>query len=109
VFAMPSRTDSFGIVYLEAWANGKPVVAANAGGVPEVVTHDETGLLVEFGDVDGLAQALGRLIADPAVASRLGENGLALVEAGTTWDDRFARLLDRLTSICSAKRERRSA
>ena len=44
VFAMPSRTDSFGIVFLEAWANALPIVAAEAGGVPEVVRHGEAGL-----------------------------------------------------------------
>src|SRR5262249_46361959 len=49
LFAMPSRTDSFGIVFLEAWANSLPVVAAAAGGVTEVVRDGETGLLVPFG------------------------------------------------------------
>ncbi len=55
---MPSRTDSFGIVFLEAWANGLPVVAADAGGVPEVVRHEQTGLLVPFGDLDRLSQSI---------------------------------------------------
>ena len=62
VFSMPSRTDSFGIVFLEAWANAKPVVAAAAGGVVEVVQHDHNGLLVPFGDPARLAEALGRLL-----------------------------------------------
>ena len=83
VFAMPSRTDSFGIVFLEAWANGLPVVAAAAGGVAEVVDHGETGLLVPFGDVQALADALGRLLADRDTARRLGEAGRALVAAAT--------------------------
>jgi glycosyltransferase involved in cell wall biosynthesis len=82
VFAMPSRTDSFGIVYLEAWANGKPVVAAAAGGVPEVVTDGETGLLVGFGDVPALAASLARLIDDRAFARRVGEAGRSLVRSG---------------------------
>ncbi len=75
VFAMPSRTDSFGIVFLEAWANGLPVVAASAGGVREVVRHDQTGLLVPFGDHERLAESLHALIADPALAARFGEAG----------------------------------
>ena len=64
VFAMPSRTDSFGIVFLEAWANAKPVVAAASGGVTEVVEQDKTGLLVPFGNQGMLAEAMDRLLAD---------------------------------------------
>ncbi len=110
VFAMPSRTDSFGIVYLEAWANHKPVVAAAAGGVPEVVTHGRDGLLVPFGDVDALARALSTLLDDPSTAARLGAAGRALVEAGYTWDDRFAALLDRVgRAIDDRRRGRHSA
>jgi glycosyltransferase involved in cell wall biosynthesis len=92
LFAMPSRTDSFGIVYLEAWANGKPVVAAAAGGVTEVVRHEETGLLVPFGNVGRLAEAINELVSDRAKAQRLGQAGLAQVSRGCTWDDRFAVL-----------------
>ena len=106
VFAMPSRTDSFGIVYLEAWANGKPVVAANAGGVPEVVNHGETGLLVEFGDVPALAHSLDRLLDDRKVAARLGEAGRALVRDGYNWDNRFATLLDRVNRAIETRRGR---
>jgi glycosyltransferase involved in cell wall biosynthesis len=95
VFAMPSRTDSFGIVFLEAWANGLPVVAADAGGVPEVVRHDETGLLVPYGEDEQLAAALRRLLDDPELSRLFGTTGRNLVERGYTWDDRFATLLTR--------------
>ncbi len=100
VFAMPSRTDSFGIVYLEAWANGKPVVAAEAGGVVEVVHHEENGLLVPFGDVEPLAAAVGRLLDDPSLALRLGETGRSqTLRDEATWDARFATLRDRVAAI----------
>lgn len=103
VFAMPSRTDSFGIVYLEAWANGLPVVAAAAGGVPEVVTHEENGLLVPFGDIPALADSIGGLIDDPVRARRLGESGRMLVDSGYTWDDRFRSLLTRVEATIQAR------
>jgi glycosyltransferase involved in cell wall biosynthesis len=99
VFSMPSRTDSFGIVFLEAWANAKPVVAAAAGGVVEVVTHDRNGLLVPFGDVIRLAGSIGQLLVDRAMARRLGEAGHALVTQGYTWDDRYTMLEDRTREL----------
>ncbi len=90
VFAMPSRTDSFGIVFLEAWANGLPVVAAAAGGVTEVVAHEERGLLVPFGDMNAIARALERLQVDAGLRLQLGAAGRAHVaSAGFTWDSRF--------------------
>jgi glycosyltransferase involved in cell wall biosynthesis len=104
VFAMPSRTDSFGIVFLEAWANGLPVVAAAAGGVPEVVHDGETGLLVPFGDVDRLTAALRAMVESPAHARALGAAGRARVSRGYTWDDRFATLLARTRELVVARR-----
>ena len=92
VFAMPSRTDSFGIVFLEAWANGLPVVAAAAGGVPDVVRDGEAGYLVPFGDLDLMAARLAALVDQPDLAGSLGQVGRRLVAHGYTWEDRFATL-----------------
>ena len=110
VYAMPSRTDSFGIVFLEAWANAKPVVAAAAGGVVEVVQDGETGLLVPFGDIEKLATAIGRLVDDPELAGKLGRAGRSNVASGCSWDDRFrtlanwtAALIDRKRSECDRR------
>lgn len=83
---LPSHSDSFGIVLLEAWRHGVPVVAARAGGIPGVVDEGANGLLVPFGDVAGLAGALERLLADEALARRLGENGRDKVAAAYRWE-----------------------
>ena len=64
IFVLPSRIDSFGIVFLEAWAYGKPVIGGNAGGIPDVIAHGHDGLLVDYGDVDGLADAMRTLLLD---------------------------------------------
>ena len=104
VFSMPSRTDSFGIVFLEAWANGVPVVAAAAGGVPEVVQQGETGLLVPFAAVQGLADALDSLLTNPLLARSMGETGRALVHAGYSWDDRHATLSARIDRLVAHRR-----
>jgi glycosyltransferase involved in cell wall biosynthesis len=90
VFAMPSRTDSFGIVYLEAWCYGVPVIGARAGGVPDVIEDGKSGLLVRFGDAAELAGAVGRLLADKKLARRLGEAGRARVMSRFTWNRVYA-------------------
>ncbi|WP_422924996.1 glycosyltransferase family 4 protein [Singulisphaera sp. PoT] len=107
VFSMPSRTDSYGIVFLEAWANGLPVVAADAGGVPEVVKHEQNGLLVPFGAVDELSQALARYVDDPEHARTVGEAGREGIARGFTWDDRF-RTLYAQTQLAISRRRRRA-
>jgi glycosyltransferase involved in cell wall biosynthesis len=104
LFAMPSRTDSFGIVFLEAWANKLPVVAAAAGGVPDVVHHGKTGLLVPFGDLDRLGGAIQGLLDDRDRARQLGEAGWAHIKQGHTWDDKFAILLERTLQSIGAPR-----
>jgi glycosyltransferase involved in cell wall biosynthesis len=75
VFALPSRSDSFGLVLPEAWANGAPCVAYRAGGLPWVIRDGSDGLLVRCGDVEGLAAALTRLAGDAGMRQRLGEAG----------------------------------
>ena len=86
VLALPSRTDSFGIVFLDAWANGIPVVGANAGGIPGVVSDGIDGLLVPFGDVGALADALRCLLDDPVLRQRMGDTGREKVRARYTWE-----------------------
>ena len=87
---MPSRTDSFGIVYLEAWLNRKPVVAAHAWGVSDLITDGEDGLLAPFGDVPALAQALADLLADPARRAAMGLRGEQKVYQFHTWERKYA-------------------
>jgi glycosyltransferase involved in cell wall biosynthesis len=86
VLALPSRIDSFGIVYLEAWAYRKPVIGARAGGVPDVIADGRDGQLVHFGNVDELTATIARLLANPAMAAELGQAGRAKVEQQYTWD-----------------------
>ena len=89
ILALPSRTESFGLVFLEAWANGKPVIGARAGAIPAVVSDGTDGLLVEFGDVPALAAAIRRLLEDPGLRAELGRNGRRKVVDEAEW---FARV-----------------
>jgi glycogen(starch) synthase len=89
--AMPSQTESFGIVFLEAWARGKPVVGARAGAVQDVIDDGGDGLLVEFGDVAGLAEALRKLLDNPTLAAEMGQRGRDKVHRVYTWEHQYAR------------------
>jgi glycosyltransferase involved in cell wall biosynthesis len=75
VFCLPSREEPFGLVYLEAMAMKRPVVALDEGGVPEVVEHGRSGLLSKRLDNVALADNLVALLEDPALAARMGEHG----------------------------------
>lgn len=94
IVAMPSRTDSFGIVYLEAWLAGKPVIGARAWAMDEVINEGVDGLLVPFGDAAALAEALQALLADPTRRARMGAAGRAKVLARYTWDQASAAVRD---------------
>jgi starch synthase len=85
VFACPSLYEPLGIVNLEAMACGTAVVASAVGGIPEVVSNGETGLLVPPGDPVALAGALNTLIADPGRAAALGRAGRDRAVAEFGW------------------------
>jgi glycosyltransferase involved in cell wall biosynthesis len=79
VLALPSWVEGMGRVVIEAFTRGRPVVGSDAGGIPDLVTHERTGLLVPPGDVEQLAAALVRVLSDPTLAERMA--GAALREA----------------------------
>ena len=72
---LPSANEGTPVSAIEALASARPVVATRVGGVPDVVRDDVDGFLVEPGDIDALAERLGRLASDPALARRMGEAG----------------------------------
>jgi glycosyltransferase involved in cell wall biosynthesis len=80
VLAHPASREGLGVALLEAASAGVPVVACDAGGVPDVVDHGHTGLLVPVDDVGALRAALARLLHDRAERARLGAAARAHVE-----------------------------
>ncbi len=101
-----SITDEpFGQVILEGMAVGLPVVASRGGGVPEIITHGETGLLTTMGDADDLAATLLRLLDAPAWARKLGRNGYEHVR--TSFRARYGarRVADVYQSILNSPSE----
>jgi L-malate glycosyltransferase len=79
LFVMSSVTEGLGTSLLDAMACEKPVVATNAGGIPEVVLEGTTGLLVPPRDHAAMAAAVVRLLRDPALRDRMGAAGLRVV------------------------------
>ena len=96
VFVMPSKKEGFGIVYLEAMAAGLPCIAANHGGVPEVIEHGETGFLVEYGDAEQIVFYLQALLESSELydslsrrARRRAREDLGFAAMAESWSEVF--------------------
>jgi glycosyltransferase involved in cell wall biosynthesis len=81
VFALPSFEEPFGLVYTEAMAMKRPVVALASGGAPEIIEHGKSGLLSAPADIDSLADNLLALLEDKGLRARLGDYGRRQVES----------------------------
>jgi glycosyltransferase involved in cell wall biosynthesis len=99
VFALPSRSDSFGLVLIEAWANGLPNVVYRAGGPAELVRHGIDGLQARCGDVGHFTEQLGQLIADTPLRQRLGNRGRERVRREFRWADKLALVRDVMAEV----------
>jgi glycosyltransferase involved in cell wall biosynthesis len=104
-FALPSRADSFGLVLLEAWANGKPNLVSRAGGPAELVRHERDGLHAEPGNVDDLATKLRHMLADAELRRRLGANGRARITSEFRWADKLELVRETIRKVISSRRK----
>ena len=98
LFVLPSLSEGFPFVVLEALAMGLPVVASRVNGVPELIEDHKTGLLVSPRDPQSLAKAIRKVLSDPTVASRMGAEGRAVVQERFTVD----RMVANTTAIFDA-------
>jgi len=108
IFVLPSASEGFGFVFLEAMHFRKPIVAANSGATPEVVRDGETGLLVDYGNAEQLAAAITSLSQDADLQKRLGEAGRARLQQNFTFDQfrkRFRQILSQELEIRTADAE----
>jgi glycosyltransferase involved in cell wall biosynthesis len=95
LFAMPSRGEGFGLVFIEAMARGKPVIGGAQGGTPEIIDDGINGFLVPYGDVALLANRLECLLANDALRREMGAQALAKARREFT----FARFSSELAAI----------
>lgn len=98
-FALTSRWEGFGLVFLEAMAASTPVVASDASAIPEIVSDGETGYLVEPGDVEGFAHAIGDLLSNPNRAASFGSAGHDRLEAAFTEERMVEEVIDVYESL----------
>lgn len=99
LLVMPSRTESFGTVYLEAWYYSSPVVGAFTWGVQDVICNGRDGCLVPFGDSERLADAILGLLSNPETLHNMGCCGKQRV-AAFTWDKRYPIVRDAYQRAC---------
>lgn len=92
VMCLPSHREPFGLVYVEAGLAGRPVIASRAGGVPEIIEHGQTGLLVPPQDVAALADAILTMLDDRSAASAMGRRGRQLALDRFGWPRYLAQL-----------------
>ena len=104
MLVLGSRQESFGVVLLEAMAAAKPVVATAVGGIPELVTDGENGLLVPSESPEALGEAVARLLQDAHLRRAIGQQGQQLVRARYTWDEQGEHFLDLYRRVVEQQR-----
>ncbi|HEV8360047.1 MAG TPA: glycosyltransferase family 4 protein [Candidatus Thermoplasmatota archaeon] len=102
--ALPSSFEAQGIVLVEAWAQGRTVLASRVGGVPYLVHHGVNGLLHEPGDVRGLAEAMRVLLANPGLRSKLEKAGEAEARSKYRWEVILPRMEKMYEELAATRR-----
>ena len=92
VLVLPSLYEAQGLVILEAWAQGRPVVASRVGGVPDMIREGENGVMYEWGNVDQLAGLIARVLDDHALAANIGSRGMATAGQHYRWSSVAGRI-----------------
>jgi teichuronic acid biosynthesis glycosyltransferase TuaC len=93
LFVMPSWDEGFGVVYLEAMAHGKPVIACRGEGIEDVIVDGKTGLLVKPKDLESLKESMIRLLANRRLAEDMGQRGKRVVLSDFTWEKSVQKLM----------------
>jgi phosphatidylinositol alpha-1,6-mannosyltransferase len=109
LFALPSRGEGFGLVYLEAMAAGLPCIGSVHDAASEVIIDGETGVLVDPGNVEGMGQTIASLLSHPRLAQEMGEAGRARLHGTFSYEqfrERMSQLLSRAFAVPANGRER---
>lgn len=99
IFALPSRGEGFGLVFLEAMSHAKPVIGGAHGGTPEIIENGVSGYLVEFGNVPQLTERLRRLLSSESARQEMGQRAFERVRSHFTYGRFVSELTQHLTSL----------
>ncbi len=92
IVVLPSRAETFPLIFSESWFLGKPVIGANIGSVASVVRNGIDGFLVEFGDVESLMRAIRSIYENPDLSVRMGEAGKEKAQAELRLEDSVSKI-----------------
>jgi len=93
IFSLPSWNEGFGVVYIEAMIQGKPVIGCKGEGIEDVIQHGINGMLVSPKDVDSLVEAIDFLISHPNEANHMGQRARETVIKDYTWGKIVQKLI----------------
>jgi len=94
ITVLPSLSEGFGMVLIEAMACKRPVIGSSIGGIPYIIEDNKNGLLVPPGDPVKLAGAIMKILRNPGLARQMGENGLQKVNEDYTWEKKLKETQD---------------
>ncbi len=101
IFCLPTLNEPFGLVFLEAFSYGLPIIATRIGAIAEIVQHGESGYLVAPKNAVELADRLNSLLDDPALCARLGSHGRDWVGGRYSWDATGARIASHIERVAN--------
>jgi glycosyltransferase involved in cell wall biosynthesis len=102
VLVVPSLAEAQSIVTPQAFATGRPVIASRVGGLPELITHEQTGLLVEPGDAAGLTAAMARVVDDQALRTRMGANAREYAQRALSFSAKMEECVSLYASVAAS-------
>ena len=103
IFSLPSWNEAFGVVYIEAMAQGKPVIGCQGEGIEDFVEHGQTGLLVKPKDVDSLVEAMDYLLNNPDEARAMGQRARKLVIENYTWEKNAEKTINLYKEVLNSE------
>lgn len=101
IFALPSQTESFGLVFAEAMSSGLPILGTFVGGIPELVRHETDGILVNPAKPDEIRKALETMLSDPEKRLAMGQAARQRIEEKYSWKSITAQYLERYQKVIS--------